>query len=298
MELMSFAEKLRKAMAKELGEAYEVFVHAVDKNNGVQLQGLTIKRNDRNVSPTIYLEPFWEAYERGVPLAELVKKLRLLYQREMPLQDVDMSFFQDFSQVKHRICFQLVHARSNEKLLKEVPHLKYLDLAICFYFIYTDETLGDGTILIRNSHMQLWNTTAEELYELAGINTPRWLPRQIISSESLLREMFGRRLFPEGIDLSDYLPMKVVSNEKRILGAACLLYPGQLEEMAKQLGGNYYILPSSVHEVILLPDGPDIWAEQLKEMIAEVNRTQVRAEEKLSDTLYYFDRRTEQVKMV
>ncbi len=97
----------------------------------------------------------------------------------------------------------------------------------------------------------------------------------------------------------DEIPMKVLTNSKRSSGAVCILYPGVLEEVAaERMGGDFYIIPSSVHEVILLPDDGRLLEENLKEMIFEVNRTKVDPEEVLSDNLYYYDAERKETRLL
>ena len=298
MELNCFAEKVKVALQKEFGEGYNVIVQEVEKNNGVTQKGLTILAGDRNISPTIYLEPFWEAYEEGMPLSEVTQKIQWAYQRDMPAEDVDMSFFRNLSKVRDKICFRLIHRASNEKLLEQIPYIPFLDLAICFHYLYTTKELGTGTILIRNSHLEVWQTDVATLYELAKENTPHLLPAEEIKMEDLIGELFGCDIRTGEADLADSIPMVIISNVNRSYGAACMLYPGLLEKMAGRLQGGFYILPSSIHEIILLQDGPTIWAKQLKEMIREINRTELKAEEKLSDSLYYYDSEKHCVKKI
>ena len=88
------------------------------------------------------------------------------------------------------------------------------------------------------------------------------------------------------------IPLLVLTNSRRYLGAACILYRGVLERFAKKLGENLYILPSSVHEVILLPETKVNSSKNLLRMVMEVNRTQLAPEEVLSDTVYYYDRKS------
>lgn len=94
------------------------------------------------------------------------------------------------------------------------------------------------------------------------------------------------------------IPMRVLTNSKRVHGAACILYPGVLDEVAQETGGSFFILPSSVHEVIILPDAGNGDGERLKEIIRMVNTTQVAPEEVLSDTLYRYDTAEKMVVMV
>lgn len=305
MEMNIFAGKVRDAVEKKLGEAYKVEVREVQKNNGVVLHGLLILTDDRNVIPTLYLEPFWEAYESGTSLAEIVRRLIRIYREDLPRTSIDMDFFRHFKGVSERICYRLIRQKENEELLMDIPYIPFLDLAICFFYAYRGEALGEGAILIHNSHMELWNTTVKELLELAQKNTPALFPWKCNSMEQVLREMMTEEEYlaemPDAEESEDFLtenPLWVLSNEQRAQGASCILYPGLLKQLAEKEKKSFYILPSSIHEVILLTDQGMETHQQLKDMIAEVNRTQVAPEEVLSDSLYYYDFLKEKIQIV
>lgn len=305
MEMKEFAEKMRKAMTEVLGDGYEVKLQEVQKNNGVRLQGLLILTQTQNISPTIYLKPFWEAYEGGVTLADLVKRILQIYREDTPGESVDMSFFRDFEKVKDRICYRLIDAKQNKELLEKIPHIPFLDLAICFYYAYEGEALGSGTILIYHTHMNLWQTGITDLMRLAQVNTPRLFPWECNSMETVIRELFAQEENTENVlgeeeqqQFIAEVPMGILSNRQRIYGAACILYPRVLEELAGKANANLYILPSSIHEVILLPDTQNEEPLQLKSMIYEVNRTQLEPEEVLSDSLYYFERLEKNIRII
>ncbi len=304
MEINTFAGKVRDAVEKKLGETYKVEVREVQKNNGVILHGLLILTDDRNVIPTLYLEPFWEAYESGTSLAEIVRRLIRIYREDLPKTSIDMEFFRYFEKVSERICYRLIRQKGNEELLQDIPHIPFLDLAICFFYAYSGEALGEGAILIHDSHVELWSTTVKELLELAQKNTPRLFPWRCNSMENVLHEMMTEEEYLKGVpqeesrDLLAGNPLRVLSNVQRVQGASCMLYPGLLKQLAGKEENSFYILPSSIHEVILLTDRRMETPEQLKEMIAEVNRTQVAPEEVLSDSLYYYDSRKENIRLV
>ncbi len=307
MEIKEFAAKVQKAMTEILGDGYEVRVQEVQKNNGVKLQGLLILAEKQNVSPTIYLKPFWEAYEGGVPFSELIRRILQIYREDTPGENVDMSFFRDFDKVKDRISYRLISAGQNKDLLERIPHIKFLDLAVCFYYAYHGDALGKGTILIHNTHMNMWNTTTTELMQLAQMNTPRLFPWEISSMEAVVKEFLqeqeaktGERILAEDEEAQFLaeVPMQILSNREKAFGAACILYPGVLGKIAAVVEANLYILPSSVHEVILMPDRRNEDAGQLRSMVRDVNRTQLEPEEVLSNSLYYYDRLERNVKMV
>lgn len=309
MEIKEFAEKVQKAVVLVLGDGYEAKIQEVRKNNGVILMGLIIMTEQQNVSPTIYLPPFWEAYKEGATLLEVVTRILQIYREDTPRDNIDMNFFKDFEKVKDRICYRLIHAEKNAELLELIPYVPFLDLAICFYYSYEGKELGKGSILIHNSHMAMWNTNVAELMCLARQNTLRLFPWECGSIELTIRQLKQETELTEALcremteteDNKKYkseIPMYILTNQQKLHGAACVLYPDLLVQISDGMDSDFYILPSSIHEVILLPDNGNESPEQLREMIEEVNSTQLEPEEVLSDNLYYFDRKARQVKIV
>lgn len=303
MTIEEFAVKIQRAVGTKLGEQYEVQLQRVRKNNNVYLHGILILTKKQNVSPTIYLDSFLDAYGRGVSLSEIVEKIICIYKEDTPGSNVNMEFFKEFDKVKNRICYRLIHISENGDLLKAMPHIEFMDMAIVFFYAYQGRELGDGSIAIHNTHMEMWNTTTAELLRLAQINTPNLFPWESNSMEDILVELMEDDDF-EGLDESEReafwekAPMLVLSNKKRVYGAACILYPGLLEKLSEKTKTGFYILPSSIHEVILLQDCGDEDVKNLKNMIEEVNRTQVQPEEFLSDSLYYFQKSDKKIKRI
>lgn len=286
MEIKRFAQNVQEAVQKELGQGYKVTLKDISKNNGVTLSGMIITAEGQNIAPTIYLDSFHEAYEGGVSLDCIVEKILEVYRTDTPSQSIDMEFFRDFEKVKDRICYKLISREKNEELLSQIPHKEFLDLEICFYYAYQGEALGNGSILIFNTHLEMWDTSVEELFALAQENTPAIFPWECKTIQEVLRDIVKTEEKEES-DIGG--PMKILGNSAHIYGAACILYPGVLEEIAQKEGRDFYILPSSVHEVILLKAGDREDPLLLKEMIREVNDTQVAPEEILSYQLYYFE---------
>ncbi|MCI9338890.1 MAG: hypothetical protein HFH93_15440 [Lachnospiraceae bacterium] len=301
MNINEFAGKVCKAVKKELGAGYRVECKEVRKNNGVILHGLLVLGENQNVAPTIYLDTFLEAYESGATFKSVLQRLLDICREDMLKEAVDMEFFRSFEQVRDRICYRLIGRKGNEELLEDIPYIEFLDLAICFYYAYHGEALGDGTILVHNSHMELWDTCTAELFGMAKRNTQKLFPWVCSSIAEVLGEIAGEDESPEAEEQEAFLqevPMQVLSNEKRTQGAVCMLYPGVLDVLAGEEKRNFYILPSSVHEVILLEDTGVGSVPELKKMVTEVNATQVAPEEVLSDSLYYYDSTDKRVKII
>lgn len=303
MEIEVFAEKICREMRREFGNEVRVETIGVRKNNGVILHGLMARRQGWNVAPTVYLDTFLEAYEAGAAFGPIVGRVRDIFRENLEKRPADMGFFRSFEQVRDRICYRLVGRKGNEGMLAGVPYIDFLDLAICFYYSYNGE-MGEGTIQIDKSHMEMWDTCIAELFSLSKRNTPRLFPWECGGLREVLEEMAAQdggyedlESLPE--ELCREVPMMVLGNTRKSNGAACILYPGVLEEMVRRIGGSFYILPSSVHEVILLPDtGMESGVEELKELIKDVNSTHVAPEDVLSDTLYRYDSSQGRVVMV
>ncbi len=293
MDMEVFAREICTALKGRLGDGHKVEVKETRKNNGVILHGLLVSSEGQAVVPAIYLETFLEAYESGAPFGDIVQKLLDICHEEALKGQMDMGFFRSFGQVRDRICCRLIGRKGNEGLLEEIPYVEFLDLAICFYYAYHGEEIGDGTILIYNSHMEMWDTCTAELFGLGRSNPPRLFPWTCRSLAEVM-ESLGQQEGMEGMEGMD-LPLKVLSNDKYTYGAICMLYPGVVDGLAAEAGRSLYILPSSVHELILLPDSGGEPVEGLKDMVREVNRTQVAPEEVLSDSVYYYDIRKKMV---
>jgi len=305
MKKEEFFEKVVNSMKERFGDEYDVMLKEIVKNNHVMLNGLVIVNKSRNVSPTIYIDIFWDAYRTGIGYDRIIDRIEQIYRRDMPQDSVDMDFFTDFESVRDRICYEIINAKENEELLEDIPYVPFLDLAICFYYAYSNAELGEGMILIHNSHVEMWGIAAERLMDIAKENTPRIFPWECVSMENIMSEFDDEAFqlggadenpgesennFKEEMDtFLENTPMHVLSNIKKMHGSVCLLYPGVIEELAEKYGGSLYILPSSIHEVILLADRGKDRVDDLKEMIHVINETQVEPEDILSDSLYYFD---------
>lgn len=280
-----FVEKTADAIRSYMGEESKVVVQKVRKNNGVMLTGISIFAKESNISPTVYLEEFYEKYKDGMPLGDIVRELIRCHETHICKSDLDISFYTDYEQVKSRLSCRLIHREKNRELLKEVPYQSYLNLAVvCFCQISNDE-IGNGTILVRKCHLNLWEISKEELFRHARKNMQRLFPAKIYSMEELLADA---QMLPVPRE-KEAPTMYVLTNEQKLFGAAAILYEGVLKELSDKVGSSMAILPSSVHEVIAVPVSDRADAASLEEMVQEINATQVHPEEVLSDQVYYYD---------
>lgn len=294
MEINEFAQKVLKAVKKELGGACQAELKEVRKNNGVRLHGLLILQPGKNVVPTIYLDSFYAAYEDGVTFREVLDRILEIFREESPREDIDMDFFKSFEKVRDRICYRLIGRHNNAELLRDIPYVDFLDLAICFYYAYSGGELGDGTILIHNSHLDRWNIKTADLMKLARENTPAIFPARITP----MLEMLDEAAPSQNPVTEEDVPLMVLTNGARLHGAACMLYPDMLDGIGRKKQDSFYIIPSSIHEVLILDRAGMGTPEEMKAMIREVNAQHVAAEEILSDNLYYYDLQAKTIKII
>ena len=293
MEFHIFVEKVVATLKESLGEAYEIQVTEVVKNNNIHLTGVVITKRPANVSPTIYLNQYYQKYQEEGNFQQTVGEMMALYGQQAKELQLDMSFFTDFTQVKERLYHKLVHYEKNKKMLEDVPHIRWNDLAVVFYYAMEQDVVGRATITIRKEHLAIWKQEEGMLFAIAQENMRRDMPELLVPMKELLEEMTGVEL-----EKQYDVPMYVLTNKEKIFGASVLLYSEKLQELAEKTGKNLLILPSSVHEVLLMPDEEDREYGFYRQMVEEVNTTQVDPEEVLSYSLYCYDRQKKEIKEI
>lgn len=280
-----------------------ITIQSIPRNNHIQVDGLTILESGFNITPTIYIQEYYEKLDQGQSFEAVFGQILDTYHTYRPMENIDPSFFSDFSNIQSHIVFKLIHYQRNLALLEQIPYIPFLDLAIVFYCLIPIGSAGNATILIKNSHLKLWNIDKQKLYLLAKQNTP-FLMEESCEPLSRLLSGFLPADHDGSIDISGIskkegsaspISMYVLTNQQRFLGAACLLYDELLFDLSKKLNSDFYIIPSSIHEVILIPASPDMVPEDFTKMICEVNDTQLEPEDILSDHVYYYSRKEKQI---
>lgn len=290
MTYYQFVQAVEGRIKEAVKESVAVRIHTAEKNNGTIRRGLTLTEQDINISPTIYLEEYYRQFQNGGSLEHITSDILRLYNEVRFQKSWGEEKLYDYSQVKEKVIYRLVNYESNEKMLRNVPYIVYLDLAIVFCVLLEVTKYGTATMAIRNDHLDLWGVEKEELYRQASENTSRFLPDDFSSMSAVIEELTEES--EAHISFEDKEEeMYVLSNRIHSYGAAAILYSGRMEGIGMYLKSNYYVLPSSVHEVIVVPEKAAVEKEDLSAMVAEINRTQVEAEEVLSDHAYYYDRK-------
>lgn len=269
-----------KALQKELGDTYSIFIHEVLKTNLV-LEGLSILKQGENVSPSIYLNSFYKDLESGVPLTVVINNILSIYKQCSFPGYLDVSKILDFSNVKNNLFVKLINKHLNEKLLENVPHTYFLDdFAITVHCKLNQIKEGLFSFAITNDYLKAWNLTAPALISIAKENTISLMGLDIENLSDSLQSMHVQ--VPS-------LPIWVMTNRYMLNGAATVLNDNVLKKFAATYG-NFYIIFSSIHEVLLIPSNDNLNIEMLTNLNQEVNASSLNEEDILGTKAYYYEK--------
>ena len=290
MNRNEFQEILKKEVEDKLGAMYEVHITNVLKNNGVHKAAFMISR-ESSVAMTMYLEEAWTGYLAGKDISLLATEMvNAVKEQSISSESVEPIF--DFHKIKNQIGIKLMNMEKNRDMLERLPYRSWEDLAIVFY-INTSDALGvPSTVMISYGLLGKWGISETELVNTAFQNAPRNFPYVLIDLNEMVNGMCGNNLAEEGIR-----NLYVLSNKDFHFGASVIAYESTLKTVGEKLNmKRFYILPSSIHEVILVSK-EDGEVEQLSELVHGVNQEMVSPEEFLSDHVYEVDLEQETVKI-
>ena len=301
MSFEEFTENVVKEIRVKMGDAFQIGKREVTKNNNVKLTGIVVMKEGADIGPYIYLDEFYREYESGgMKSDEIVDEVyRLILKQGEDTPDVDLSGFRNWETVHGDIYPKLVNAEQNKELLEKIPHRDFLDLAVVYYAIARDHTKEDsGTILIHNGHMEIWGQEEEDLYQTALMNMRADGEADLIMIERIVEHILGIPFQEKDGNASQDKDMYILTNHRRRFGAAEILDKKTLRMIADKVGDGFIVLPSSIHETIILPPKDAKKYDGLAKMVREVNDTQVDREERLSYHVYVYSRDEETLRIV
>ena len=293
MRLEKFAEEVLKGVEEKAGGTLKVRIVPGKKNNGVTLTGIITSKQDGKGGACIYLENYYEDYcDNRITLDEVTEDVYdKLMEHRNDLDGVDMKALWDWEAAKTRIRAKLVNREMNCGFLKKVPHRDFLDLAV-IYYVTLDGLSESGTaaFTVSDGNMEIWKKEEDDLYQMAVSNMRLDGKPVFEDMEEILRSMIpvgGCPFTSKALKVRMY----VLTNPQKIFGAAELLDENTLRGIGDKLGSDFAVLPSSVHESIIIPADVSAAYQELAEMVTDINRNVVSVEERLSDHVYLYGRK-------
>lgn len=296
MELENFLKEVMEELEGRLGNEYVLVRQDMDGVNGMKKHSLLVmdKRKDTDIYPCIRMDDYFRRYQlSGCSIRRIADDIAAACQKNY-MPDIDISYFNSWDSIRHHIFGKLIHTEKNRCFLRNVPHREYLDLSLVYYAgMHMGSEREFAVIQIQKKHMEYWGVNEDELYREAMQNMDSDVDFNSMGN------VIGQHLGAGNSFLMDRQTknaMFVLSNKQRINGAAQICNTRVMKEIAGYLAGDFWILPSSVNEVILIPC---CWMEtdgtELAEIVREVNDTQVLPQEVLSYHVYRYHRQAEEV---
>lgn len=328
MKYELFTEELTECIINMAEPGEEVTVRKILKNNDTAFDSVTVKQPGCNMTPTLYFQDLKRSFDEGMEMDELARSV-LSYSRTgsgvWPAEDFDPG---DYSYFRDKVMFRLVSSDRNRQYLRHRPHRGRLDLEIVYYYQCRIGKESMGTISVGDEDLNRWGISEEDIYRDALRNTPILNPPVICPITDLLNSFLDpeegtdphtpvRDTDPEEstdphtpvcdtdpdegdeIEVPVYepdlygntpVPLLVLTNESKYCGAACMLYEGLLRNLSDEIRSDLFIIPSSIHEVLLLPDEGEFSEEELSALVCEINAHFINPSEILSDHVYRFKR--------
>ena len=281
-------------------EEYQATINHFVKNNSVELDGICLHKQGEILSPTVYLNDFYEEYLDGRSLHSIVAEVRATLFEEIPQLELPATLFDDYAAIRHYIIMRIVNYERNRDQLEHCPYLPFCDLAITFRWLVHKDSSGIASALITDREFQKWGISMEELYTIASRNTMRIFPAKIRPMQEILRDYIHN---PDDLrqlaiyDQTDFT-LHVLTNQFHINGSTAMIYDNSLKQFAKKEDCDFYLLPSSIHEIILLRADYDIEESALLQLVYSANRTVVNPVDILSDSIYRYDHENNRVIMI
>ena len=289
-----FTELLSEIILAALGEEYQTELSLIRKNNGVMKEVLYVRKKESECMPCFYTEELYASYCNGENEVGLAEQMVNIVLNECAIVRREAQKYLTKEWMSEHLFLRLIQFEKNREWLENAVYIPWLDLAAVVYVLTEDDETGVKSFLLPKSSWEELDVGApEEYFPKLAENTARLFPEKLWRIETNTEEENAGcyrffRLAEEDKDALSENCLHVLSNYRKINGAATILYPKVLEQIYEGFSGNFFVIPSSIHEVLLIKETRETEEEFLNRMVREVNESQVEPEEVLSDHVYYY----------
>ena len=292
MDYESFKEKFVEDVKDKLyeqGAEVSVKVNEVKKLNE-SYEAMSVTPEDSNIGVNLPIDKFYGAFEDDRTYEEVVDKAVDVINKGLEQKpEIDVASLTDYSQMKEKLAMEVVSAEANKDILETVPHQNIEDMAVVYRFVLNDDT---SSILVTNQLLESMGVTPEQLHADAMAYAPQNNPVEIKGMSEVMAEMMG----VEQAEIMGFYPMApedeqmyVATVPNKVHGASVIAYQDFMDKAAERAGGDFFILPSSIHEILIVPDNGKMNLKDLEALVKKVNATQVSPADKLTDSVYHYD---------
>lgn len=299
MNYEDFKKEVMATIKDHLTEEYQDFdmkFQTIRKGSGTEYEALMIGPKDRKMSviPALNLTEAYKNYENGMPFDEVMDKLADI-RMNAALPNFNKEDMFDYDKIKDRIFPRLINTATNKEYLADKPHKEIEDLSIVYAVRVSEDDQGFAEAVITNDLAEMWGAKTEEIHDKAMDNIAQ-RPPLFQNIESVL---FGERekLEIEDIEPENYhMPFFILTNQQKTKGAIMAVDPKTMDRITAKFG-DVYVIPSSVHETLIVPKDAVDDVSELERMVRDVNASEVRPEDQLSNNVYEYDSETHTLKI-
>lgn len=273
---------------------YQCELRQTAKNN-VLLTGIAICQEGSTTTPVFYLEDAYQQYLQGKPMHQIAQELVAHY-KELDIPVFAGEDITDYEKAKDRIRVRLVSKANNEGFYKKGPYRQQPLGTEVLYMELEHNQEGSMSVHITDAIAANWGIPKQELFQTALENTQKHDKVSFFSIDDIIEELLFDEKIEEKTEEKSSSPMYILTNERREYGATVTSYPEVLMQVREQLGEDFYILPSSTHEVIILPKIAGMSPKELRNTVREINAEMVEPQDVLANDVYEFHGATNRVK--
>ena len=304
LEYADFKEKLTGEVEQFLPSGGKVRCETVQKMNFGRQDAIVLDSDEKSAvfAPNFYFSQLYDRYLSGESVEGIARSMiHRFLEVNLTDQGVKKERLYSFEQAKGHLFYRVVSAERNREILSDILHEDVLDLAVVFCMVVTENRKEIGMVNITKEQVERWGVPGETVKEAARENAEKLFPAEkmkigkmiamLLSDPEAKKEMTEE---PELPDLECGGPLDevyVLTNQKRTDGFAAVFYKDVLKEIAEEKGSDLFILPSSIHEGLVLPARRKASVKELRRMVDETNRECVQTEDRLSDHVYLYDRK-------
>lgn len=306
MNYLDFCENVKLKLQELVDDSTTVRVQKVLKNNNVVRYAAIISEEKSTISPSIYLENYYSDYINGQSLSQICSDILYMHEKYKDGIDFNIDNYFDYNYVKDKLYLKVINKAKNEEFLKNIPYREFCDLALIVYIALEEAKNGQATITVNNRNLETWNVTKEQVFDAAFMNAYENTPPRLEKITTVMRELLKEKFLDmqdeeveEEIDRiidlmeeNDDRGMYVLTNSIKLNGACYIVYEEYLRKFANSINSDLYILPSSIHEILLIPMDCGVDKKELENMVHDINIAELSPGEVLSDNVYEFYRET------
>lgn len=295
MNYKEFRELFIEKLKERVGEDIKVKTNTVTKNNGKLKEGLIVETGN-TLLPMIYLDELYEKYNQNGIMEEILETvISLINGNPNNIKErVESLINGGWDKIKDTIEVCVINKEWNKDKLENIPHIEYLDLALVFRVVIYREEDSSMSCLMTNGLLNKLQVDIEEFKNeaLLRLNSSYYYIQKLTGViKECMQSEDEEEMFDSIIENSVFdVPLYVLTNKQRLNGAAGIARVDIINKFANEMEDDLYILPSSLHELLLLPAKENCSVDELREMVRSVNESEVDKEDWLSDNIYFFNR--------